>query len=95
MASGRPHFKYKTGATWASQTVLNRNTFKDFKAKTQEGMKFNIITINKYASDAVAPMYANANIFENVEDAALAYFYDPPQSWAVIDDCGNFPCTAP
>ena len=25
----------------------------------------------------------------------MAYLYSPPLSWAVIDDCGNFPCTGP
>lgn len=30
MESSRPHWKAKSDATWASQTVLNRNTFKNF-----------------------------------------------------------------
>lgn len=25
----------------------------------------------------------------------MTYFYDPPKKWAIIKDCGNFPCTAP
>lgn len=25
----------------------------------------------------------------------MAYIFDPPWGWANIDDCGNFPCTAP
>jgi hypothetical protein len=25
----------------------------------------------------------------------MIYIFDPPKGWAVIDDCGNFPCTAP
>jgi hypothetical protein len=31
----------------------------------------------------------------NVHYDAVAYFYDPPQGWAKIDDCGEWPCTAP
>jgi len=31
----------------------------------------------------------------NVKYNALAYIFDPPQGWAVIDDCGEWPCTAP
>lgn len=33
--------------------------------------------------------------FTNVEMAGLTYMFDPPQSWAVINDCGEFPCTGP
>lgn len=58
-------------------------------------MRWSTISINPTASDIVAPMYAYDTVFENVEDAALVYFYDPPQKWAGITDCGNFPCTAP
>lgn len=25
----------------------------------------------------------------------MVYIYDPPQSWASIDDCGEWPCTGP
>jgi len=35
------------------------------------------------------------NEFQNVEDGAIAYFSSPPAGWAVISDCGEFPCTAP
>lgn len=34
-------------------------------------------------------------VFENIEDEALGRFFEPPQGWAIIKDCGNFPCTAP
>jgi len=25
----------------------------------------------------------------------LTYFFDPPESWANLADCGDFPCTGP
>jgi hypothetical protein len=25
----------------------------------------------------------------------MVELYDPPKGWANLDDCGNFPCTAP
>ena len=25
----------------------------------------------------------------------MIFIYDPPEKWANLDDCGNFPCTAP
>jgi len=34
-------------------------------------------------------------VFTNVSADAMAYIYDPPQGWANVKDCGNFPCTAP
>lgn len=33
--------------------------------------------------------------FVNCETDAIAYFMEPPQKWAIIKDCGAFPCTAP
>lgn len=33
--------------------------------------------------------------FTNVATESIAYIYDPPQGWATIDDCGEWPCTAP
>jgi len=25
----------------------------------------------------------------------MAYFFKPPKKWAIIKDCGEFPCTGP
>ena len=33
--------------------------------------------------------------FTNVHADALGYFYEPPQRWAIIKDCGEWPCTGP
>jgi hypothetical protein len=33
--------------------------------------------------------------FINVEEGAMSYFYDSPAGWAIIKDCGEFPCTGP
>jgi hypothetical protein len=33
--------------------------------------------------------------FIDNENEALAYFYVPPKKWAIIKDCGEFPCTGP
>jgi hypothetical protein len=35
------------------------------------------------------------NKFVNVDQDAFIYLMDPPEVWAVIDDCGEFPCTGP
>lgn len=33
--------------------------------------------------------------FINCDTDAMVYFFEPPQKWAIIKDCGNFPCTGP
>lgn len=33
--------------------------------------------------------------FEDVHHDALAYLFSPLQEWANLDDCGDFPCSAP
>ena len=33
--------------------------------------------------------------FHNCEMKALTWFYEPPQGWANLADCGDFPCTGP
>lgn len=33
--------------------------------------------------------------FTNVHADALGYFFEPPQRWAIIKDCGEWPCTGP
>ena len=39
--------------------------------------------------------YFEAAKFTNVLYDALVYFYDPPEKWANVTDCGEWPCTAP
>jgi hypothetical protein len=39
--------------------------------------------------------YFEAAKFTNVLYDALVYFYDPPEKWANVTDCGKWPCTAP
>jgi len=51
--------------------------------------------MNREASDYTV-MHEFYNIkFTNVENDALTLMYEPPQAWAIIKDCGEFPCTAP
>jgi hypothetical protein len=33
--------------------------------------------------------------FNNCESDAMTYFFEPPESWANLADCGDFPCTGP
>ena len=33
--------------------------------------------------------------FHDIDEDALAWIMHPKEEWASIDDCGDFPCTAP
>jgi len=39
--------------------------------------------------------YLKDIVFDDVHDDAVTYIMDPKPGWANIDDCGEFPCTAP
>ena len=47
------------------------------------------------ASDNIPIQKFKDTKFIDVDAEALAYFLEPPEGWAVIADCGNFPCTGP
>jgi len=33
--------------------------------------------------------------FVNCNAESLTYFFEPPQAWANLADCGDYPCTGP
>lgn len=47
------------------------------------------------ASDLIPMHEFYHSTFTNVDLDAIAYFFEPPQKWAIIKDCGEFPCTGP
>lgn len=95
-ASARPVHKIKSYHTWNGKAITKNTTFKNFKSElTACGQQQSLFGINYSASDLI-PIHEFHNVnFMNVKYNAVAYIYDPPQSWAVIDDCGEWPCTAP
>lgn len=38
--------------------------------------------------------FYDSKFIDNDVDA-FAYLWEPPQSWAIIKDCGEWPCTGP
>ena len=96
--SGRPHYKIKTDGTWAGRVVMNRNRFYRFNSATSAAngaQRQSVIGLNPTAADVVPVLEAYDTYFEDVQDDAMAFLYDPPAHWAKFDDCGAFPCTAP
>lgn len=90
-----PPQKIKSIASWGTKVELYRTTFIGFKATTEEGMKNRAFQMNPTGSDYVPMQEFYDTKFINCEDDALGFFFEPPQGWAIIKDCGNFPCTAP
>lgn len=82
-------------ASWTANVILNRVRFINFKSKTREGMEQRAFQMNPYASDNIPVQKFYDTQFVNCEDDAIAFFMEPPQKWAIIKDCGNWPCTAP
>jgi len=95
-ASARPVYKIKSYHTWNGKVITENTTYNNFKSElTSCGGQQSVFAITHYGSDLV-PIHEFKNInFMNVKYDALAYIFDPPQEWAVIDDCGEWPCTAP
>ena len=93
--SPKPTYKFKSDSMWGTQVYLYRNTYLGFKAKTRYQRTQSVFGINEYASDYIPIHQFFDTKFVNVEEEAMAFFYTPPEEWANMDDCGNFPCTAP
>lgn len=58
-------------------------------------MKQSVFAYGDEFADYVPPSYYSGINFVNVNNDALVYLYSPDPNWAVVDDCGEFPCTAP
>ena len=58
-------------------------------------MNQRIINLNDKGADyhPIAKFYNTK--FENINDEAIAFLFSPPQAWANLDDCGDFPCSGP
>jgi hypothetical protein len=58
-------------------------------------MRQRIFEIQLSAPDLIPMHEFYDTTFTNVDNDAMAYFWDPPSGWAVISDCGEWPCTGP
>jgi hypothetical protein len=90
-----PPHKIKSIQSWWTKVVMNRVSFYNFKATTRMGMDFRAFQMNPYASDNIPMQEFYDTTFHNCEESAMAYFMEPPQKWAIIKDCGAWPCSAP
>lgn len=95
MMSPLPPHKIKSISAWGGKAVYNRLQFINWNSTTKQGMLNHVFRINEYQSDYAPMMEFHDTVFTNTSGDAMAYIFDPPQGWANVKDCGNFPCTAP
>jgi len=89
-----PHNTMSISA-WGTKCIFNRLEFINWNSTTKNGMKNNVFVISEFNSDYTPMMEFHDTKFINVSADAMAYIYDPPQKWAIIKDCGEWPCTGP
>jgi len=97
MPMNLPHWAghFVQQGAWGSKFLFKNLEFHNFRAKTSQGARQTAIRISPAGSDYI-PLQEFENIkFINVEWEAIAYLFDPPEAWANVKDCGEFPCTAP
>lgn len=94
--SSWPQYKLKADGAWGGETVYDNLTFINFTSvKTYCGTQQKIFRVNPFAGDFTPTTYIRNARFLNVSYDAYGYIFTPPNSWASIDDCGEFPCTGP
>jgi len=82
-------------SSWGTRVELHHVHFINFKPETDMGMPMRAFELHPWGSDLI-PMHEFYDTkFINVAPAALGYFFEPPKGWAIIKDCGAWPCTAP
>ena len=90
-----PIHKIKSNASWGGRVEMYRVNFHNFLAETDCGARQSVFGRNPTAADYTPLHEFDQSRFTDVEDAAMAWFEPSPMKWAVIDDCGEWPCSGP
>ena len=91
-----PQYKIKADASFGGTTLYENIQFINFKAGlTWCGSEQRLFRLNPSNADYYPQVKLMNARLENVAQEAIAYFFTPPNAWAVVDDCGNYPCTGP
>ena len=91
-----PQYKMKADASFGGSTLYENIQFINFKSgKTWCGSEQRLFRLNPSNGDYYPVIKVTSPRFVNVAQEAIAFFYTPPNAWAVVDDCGNYPCTGP
>lgn len=90
-----PAQKIKSISSWRTRVEYYNTVISGWRTYTEMGMQQRAFEINHYSADSTPMQEFYDTTFQNVEDEALGFFFEPPKAWAVIKDCGSFPCTGP
>ena len=98
MLSHLPYEKIISYANWFTEASVTNVKFKNWGSgfRTWNSSTLHrVFGINSEASDATPVTFLDQIEFINVHNDALVYLFTPPQKWAIVRDCGAFPCTGP
>jgi len=90
-----PPHKVKSISSWGTRVEIYRMQFINWKPQTEMGMSNRAFELNPWGSDHIPMQEFYDTKIVNVHPDALGFFFEPPQGWAIIKDCGEWPCTAP
>ena len=93
-----PYGKVVSYANWFTEASVTNVKFKNWGSgfrSWNSSVLHRIFGINADGSDSNPVTSLNQIEFVNVHNDALTYLYTPPQKWAIVRDCGEFPCTGP
>ena len=83
-------------ASWGGRSLYENLTFSGYRGQqTWCGQDQRVIRLNPTGSDYHPRAKFLNTRFDNLDQDTLAFLFSPKPSWANLDDCGEFPCTAP
>lgn len=95
MMSSTPYPSVMAYGAMHGQIHYENVKFYDFKQTLESGSTTRMFTFMEHTPDFLPPTTFKNFQFIDSDQNALADLFDPPSKWAIIKDCGNFPCTAP
>jgi hypothetical protein len=84
--------------SWAGKAYFKNLKFIDFAPGANvEGtaLKNTMIKLLPKSPDFITLQHFDQLEFVNCDTSSLTYFFEPPQAWANLADCGDYPCTGP
>jgi len=85
--------------SWAGKAYFKNLKFIDFKPAPGKVsgslLKNEMIQLLPKSPDFITLQHFDGMEFINCNVDTMTYFFDPPEKWANLADCGDYPCTGP
>ena len=95
-ASQYPAYQTDADVAYGGTTTYENLKFVNFKSGYNWcGAEQRLFRLNPQSADYIPKVNVVNPTLINVDQDALAFLFTPPNTWATIDDCGEFPCTGP